>query len=134
MSGLVLKLAASERLLINGAVIRNGSRNSTISILTPNANILRLKDALHPDEAQSPVSRICYMAQLILSGDHDAHEGTRLILAGINELLDVFSDHEVRSILIASAAKFNAGKTYAGLKLLRKIIPIEKEMLEGSIR
>ena len=45
MSGLVLKLAPKERVLINGAVIENGDRRTRVAILTPNANILRLKDA-----------------------------------------------------------------------------------------
>ncbi|MDJ0638091.1 MAG: flagellar biosynthesis repressor FlbT, partial [Paracoccaceae bacterium] len=38
MSGLVLKLAPKERVLINGAVIENGDRRTRMSILTPNAN------------------------------------------------------------------------------------------------
>ena len=37
MSGLVLKLAPNERVLINGAVIENGDRRSKIAIKTPNA-------------------------------------------------------------------------------------------------
>ena len=50
MSGLVIKLGPKERVLINGAVIENGDKRSKISIKTPNANVLRLKDAIHPDE------------------------------------------------------------------------------------
>lgn len=63
MTGLVLKLAPNERVLINGAVIENGERRSKISIRTPNVNVLRLKDAIHPDEAKTPVTRACYIAQ-----------------------------------------------------------------------
>ena len=48
MSGLVLKLSPKERLLINGAVIENGDCRCRLSIITPDANILRLRDALHP--------------------------------------------------------------------------------------
>lgn len=70
MSGLVLKLGPRERILINGAVIENGDRRSRLSIVTPKANILRLRDALHPDDASTPVRRICYTAQLILTGTH----------------------------------------------------------------
>ena len=58
MSGLVLKLGPGERVLINGAVIENGDRRSRISILTPNANILRLRDAIHPEEVNTPVRRV----------------------------------------------------------------------------
>ena len=69
MSGLVLKLAPKERVLINGAVIENGEKRSRLSVMTPNANILRLRDAIHPDEVNTPVRRVCYIAQLVLSGD-----------------------------------------------------------------
>ena len=71
MSGLVLKLGPHERVLVNGAVIENGDRRSRISILTPHANILRLRDAIAPDEVNTPVRRVCYIAQLVLSGDAD---------------------------------------------------------------
>ena len=68
MSGLVLKLTPHERVLVNGAVIENGDRRGKLSILTPNANILRLKDAIRPEDATTPVRRVCYIAQLILPG------------------------------------------------------------------
>lgn len=35
MTGLVLKLAPKERVLINGAVIENGDRRSRLAIMTP---------------------------------------------------------------------------------------------------
>jgi hypothetical protein len=77
MSGLVLKLGPKERVLINGAVIENGDRRTRLSIMTPNANILRLRDALHPEEVTTPVRRVCYIAQLVLSGDADARGRAR---------------------------------------------------------
>lgn len=81
MSGLVLKLSPKERVLLNGAVIENGDKRSKFSIVTPNAKILRLKDALHPNEVNSPVSHACYTTQLVLSGDRDA-DTARLIPTG----------------------------------------------------
>ena len=74
MSGLVLKLGPKERVLINGAVIENGDKRSRLSIMTPNANILRLRDAIHPEEVNTPVRRVCYIAQLVLSGDANPNE------------------------------------------------------------
>jgi flagellar protein FlbT len=58
MSGLVLKLGPRERVLINGAVIENGDRRARLSIVTPNASILRLRDAIHPEEVTTPVRRV----------------------------------------------------------------------------
>ena len=57
MTGLVLKLGPHERILINGAVIENGDRRSRLNIVTPNANILRLKDDVQAGgSATSPSS------------------------------------------------------------------------------
>ena len=53
MTGLVLKLGPHERVLINGAVIENGEKRSRLAIMTPNANILRLRDAIHPEEVKA---------------------------------------------------------------------------------
>ena len=74
MTGLVLKLAPKERVLINGAVIENGDKRSRLAIMTPNVHILRLRDAIHPEAVNTPVRRVCYVAQLALTGDADATE------------------------------------------------------------
>ena len=58
MAGLVLKLGPKERVLLNGAVIENGDKRCKFSIVSPDAKILRLKDALHPDEVKTPVARV----------------------------------------------------------------------------
>ena len=96
MSGLVLKLSPKERVLINGAVIENGDRRSRLSIVTPNANILRLRDAIHPEEVNTPVRRVCYIAQLVLSGDVDHEEARMQLLRGIEQLSQVLTDPDSR--------------------------------------
>ena len=52
MSGLILKLNPKERVLINGAVIENGDRRSKFRIMTPKANVLRLRDAINPEKSK----------------------------------------------------------------------------------
>ena len=99
MTGLVLKLAPKERVLINGAVIENGDRRSRLAIMTPNANILRLRDAIHPEEVNTPVRRVCYIAQLVLSGDADANDARMQLLRGIEQLSQVLTDHDSRAQL-----------------------------------
>ncbi len=62
MTGLVLKLGPHERVMINGVVMENGDRRARLNILTPEANVLRLRDAIHPSEANTPVRRVVYVA------------------------------------------------------------------------
>ena len=132
MSGLVLKLAPGERILINGAVIENGERRSRLSIKTPNANILRLKDAIHPEEACTPVRRVCYVAQLILSGDASAEEGKTQLLTGIEQLSQVFFDEDSRRSLDAATTATVEERFYQALKALRELIPREDRLLQAA--
>lgn len=130
MSGLVLKLAPGERLLVNGAVIENGDRRSRFSIITPGARILRLRDALHPREATTPVRRVCYLAQLVLSGDAAEAEARPDLLTAIRQLEDVLTDAESRALLDEAVEAIVADQFYAALKALRQLLPREARLLE----
>ena len=132
MSGLVLKLAPRERVLINGAVIENGDRRSRISIMTPNANILRLKDALHPDDAKTPTRRVCYIAQLALSGDAPPEEARRQLLVGIEQLSQVFRDADSRAALMSATEAVTQDQFYQALKALRTLLPREDRLLAAA--
>lgn len=129
MSGLVLKLAPKERILINGAVIENGDRRSRLAIVSPNAHILRLRDAIHPDEVTTPVRRVCYIAQLVLSGDADAGEARLQLLRGIEQLSQVLTDADSRVHLDAATEAIVEDQHYAALKSLRRLLPREQRLL-----
>ena len=129
MTGLVLKLSPKERVLINGAVIENGDRRSRLSIMTPNANILRLRDAIHPEDATTPVKRVCYAAQLVLSGDAEAEDMRLQLLRNIEELSQVLTDHDSRARLTEATDALLADKHYQCLKALRALLPREERLL-----
>lgn len=129
MAGLVLKLAPKERVLINGAVIENGDKRSRLSIVTPDANILRLRDAIHPEEATTPVRRVCYAAQLILSGDAKQEEARLPLLRRIEELSQVFTDSDSRACLAEAAEALLTDHPYKCLKALRALLPREERLL-----
>ncbi|PLL14628.1 flagellar biosynthesis repressor FlbT [Tabrizicola sp. TH137] len=129
MSGLVLKLGPHERVLVNGVVIENGDKRSRLSVLTPNANILRLRDAIPPDAANTPVRRVCYMAQLVLSGDAATEEMRMPLLRAIEQLSQVLTDPDSRmQLTIASKAALD-GQFYPVLRALRSLLPREERLL-----
>ncbi len=132
MSGLVLKLGPKERVLINGAVIENGDRRSRLSIVTPNANILRLRDAIHPHEVNTPVRRVCYVAQLVLSGDAEPAEAKHQLLRGIEQLSQVFTDFDSREQLTEATQSVMNDQHYQALKALRCLLPREERLLAAT--
>lgn len=129
MSGLVLKLSPKERVLINGAVIENGDRRSRLSIVTPDAHILRLRDAIHPDEATTPVRRLCFAVQLVLSGDHTRERARPALLRQIEELSQVFHDTDSTRLLTEASDAIIAEQHYRALKSLRGLISREDRLL-----
>ncbi|MFA7432388.1 MAG: flagellar biosynthesis repressor FlbT [Gemmobacter sp.] len=134
MTGLVLKLGPHERVLINGAVIENGDRRARFAIVTRNANILRLRDAIHPGEVTTPVRRVCYIAQLVLSGDAGAQEARMQLLRGIEQLSQVFCDHDSRERLAEATDSVLADHHYQALRALRCLLPREERLMAAAAR
>lgn len=132
MSGLILKLGPRERVLINGAVIENGERRSRLAIKTPNVSILRLRDAIHPEDANTPVRRVCFAAQLLLTGDADPGDMQTDLIRRIEELSRVFTDSDSHRLLSQATAFLLDEKYYPCLKALRSLIPREDRLMAAT--
>lgn len=133
MSGLVLKLGPNERVLINGAVIENGDKRSRLAIITPNANILRLRDAIHPEEVTTPVRRVCYITQLVLSGDVPPTDAKMQLLRGIEQLSQVLTDHDSRALLAQATDYVIEAQHYQVLRTLRSLLPREERLFAAKL-
>jgi flagellar protein FlbT len=129
MSGLVLKLGPRERVMINGVVMENGDRRTRLNIVTPDAKVLRLRDAIHPDTANTPVRRVCYIAQLVLAGEADPEEARRQLLRGMEQLSQVFQDPDSRGHLADATEAVVEGRFYQAMKALRALMPREARLL-----
>lgn len=132
MSGLVLKLGPKERVLINGAVIENGDRRTRLAIVSPNAHILRLRDAIHPEEVNTPVRRVCYIAQMVLAGDAAPDDVRQQLLRGIEQLSQALTDPDSRAQLSIATEAVLEGAHYQALKALRALLPREERLLAAA--
>jgi flagellar protein FlbT len=100
--------------------------------MTPNANILRLRDAIHPEEVNTPVRRVCYIAQLVLTGDSDAGEARLQLLRGIEQLSQVLTDHDSRTQLTLASKAVLEDQHYQVLKALRSLLPREERLFAAG--
>ncbi len=132
MPGLILKLSPQERFVVNGVVIENGDRRARLGILTPDSNVLRLRDAIHPDDATTPVSRVCYILQLILAGETDAETAKTQVLTGIGQLIPVFTDAASSRSLELAATDVAEDRFYPALRALRSVLPAEGHLMALS--
>lgn len=132
MAGLILKLGPNERVLINGVVMENGDRKSTLRIQTPNASILRLRDALHPDEAKTPVARAYYNAQLVVAGSADEEESAELLHDQLSALNVVFGDTPQATHVATAREALKKRGFYAVMRALKPLLAIERELLTAK--
>lgn len=132
MTGLILKLQPRERVLINGALLENGDRRTRFNIVSNDAKILRLKDALHPKDINTPVRRVYYIAQLAITGDADPKEARNQLLNGIESLSQVLTDPDSR-VHLTQATEAAIGQHFYGcMKALRQLLPREDRLLAYS--
>ena len=129
MPGLILKLRAHEQILVNGVVMQNGDRNARLIIKTPDAKILRLRDAIHPEEATTPVKRVCYIAQLAVAGETDTAVAKAQLATGIGQLADALMGLDGAECLEEALASLADDNFYAVLRALRRLLPIEEGLL-----
>jgi len=133
MSGLVLSLKAEEKFLVNGALLINGSKRSQIRIGDDDVNVLRLSDALHPDEVTTPVRRIYYAAQIFLSGDAKANDISADILDGLSALEVVFENTPLQDQIQKSKKAAADGRYYSLICALRPLLVLEAKLLDVAV-
>ncbi len=131
MAGLILKLAPNERVLVNGVVMENGDRKTTLKVKTPDAAILRLRDALHPDDATTPVTRAYYAAQRVVAGEENPDAGATTLRPMLAALAEVFRGGQAEQIELAVDA-LRRRNFYSVMRALKPLIELEKALLAGA--
>lgn len=132
MAGLVLKLRPFERLLINGAVLQNGSRAARLRVRTAGASILRLRDALHPRDAASPAGRIYYLAQLAIAGEAEIAEVTSELTPLFEEAIGAATNESERNAFLRAREASTAGKLFSVMRAMKPLLDANKNSLPES--
>jgi len=128
MSGLVLKIAPGERFIVNGALLENGDKPARIRIADGNVRVLRCRDALRPEEVDTPVKRIYFAIQLLITGDLDVTDTVPAIDAECVALLDIFRPIDPE-LIPTLRSMLSRGNHYSALCHLRQILTIESQLL-----
>lgn len=125
---LKLTLKPTEKVVINGAVITNGGSKATITVEN-SAVIMRQKDIMLPEDADTPARRIYYAIQLAYldeAGREDTLETTRQLIL---DFLKAVPTQETRAILEPMGAELANGQFFAALKRCKSLIEFEEARL-----
>lgn len=125
---LVIDLKPSERIIIGEALITNDSARTRLHI-EGDAPILREKDILRTDEADSPGKRIYLMVQMMYlsRNPEELHED---YFKAIKDMQNAVPTTAVNFMKINDA--IIEGKYYKALKEAKTLINYEKELLDHA--
>lgn len=123
-----IKLPSKEKLIINGAVIENSGEATTI-ILHNRVDILRRKEVMSEEEANSPARRVYYSLQCAYLFDNDRPRYLDLYRQFSSDYREAAPSADV--ILAEVDALVDAEKFYDALRKTQELMDHEADRLEA---
>ena len=125
---LKLSLKPGEKFVLNGAVVQNGDRRTTL-VLQNKASVLREKDIMQPEDAATPARRIYFPMMMMYLDDGGATRYYDEFAQRLTEFMGVIRTPEVLAECVAISKHAMAREYYKALMLCRKLIEYEDERL-----
>jgi flagellar protein FlbT len=125
---LKLSLKPGEKFVLNGAVLTNGDKRTSLMIQNK-ASILREKDIMQPDEATTPARRIYLpIMMMYLEGDSSEQHYNDFALR-MTEFMGAVQNRAVLAACIEISRDVVSGAYYKALMMCRKLFDFEQERL-----
>ena len=125
---LKLSLKPGEKFVLNGAVVQNGDRRGVL-ILQNKASVLREKDIMQADEANSPARRIYFPVMMMYLDEANASRFFDEFAHRLNDFMGVIGNASVLADCVAVSRHVMSREYYKALMLCRRLIEYEDERL-----
>lgn len=126
---LKLSLKPQEKFVVNGAVLQNGDRRGVL-LLQNKASVLREKDIMQPEDANSPAKRIYFPVMMMyLDGGPPKGANYDHFVERITEFMGAISNPEIMRECVALSKDVMGCDYYRALGRCRKLIAYENEVL-----
>ena len=122
---LVIKLRAKERLIVNGALIRNAGDSVTTLHLLNRASVLHEKDILLPENVTSPLEHLYIALQnILLEGDADGQRRAQAVKTAALIYAGAITNANVKICTLISDVIRLIGENdiFKALRLLKPVI------------
>lgn len=122
MAGLIFKLRPYEEFLVNGVLVQNGDRKARLRVKTAGASIMRVRDAMKPEEATTAERRAYYVAQLAVSGEMSEGEAGPILRRAIETLGSEYAGRAEIETIRSAADELAQGKFYNVMRKLGDLV------------
>jgi len=125
---LKLSLRPGEKFVLNGAVVQNGDRRA-VMVLQNKASVLREKDIMQPDQANTPARRIYFPVMMMYLEEPNADRYYDEFALRLGEFMGVIANPAVLADCVNISRQVMEGEHYKALMICRKLIEYEDERL-----
>ena len=125
---LKLSLKPGEKFVLNGAVVQNGDRRSAL-LLQNKASVLREKDIMQAEEANSPSRRIYFPVMMMYLDQAGSERYQDEFVQRLSEFMGAVRNPEILADCVNISRHVMAKDYYKALMLCRTLIEYEDERL-----
>ncbi len=125
---LKLTLKPSEKFVINGAVVQNSDRRTTL-VIQNRASLLREKDIMLPEDATTPMRRIYFAIMMLYLDDGAIKQHQDSFLELMSSFMNAISNAEAVAQCVHVIQQVHEKQYYKALVGCRKLFPFEEERL-----
>ena len=125
---LKLTLKPGEKLVVNGAVLQNGDRRSSL-VIQNRASILRERDIMRPEDADTPMRRIYFAVMMMYLDDRSEKQFYDEFVQRMSEFMNAISTPEALAECVEIIQLVHGKQFYKALLACKKLYPFEEARL-----
>jgi len=125
---LKLTLKPNEKVLIGTAVLTNAGSKAEI-IIQNNVPVLREKDIITEENADTIAKKIYFIVLNMYVDAKNESEYHTIYFKLINELMDIAPKTEILALIMEISQKILEGEHYIALKVCKKLLNFELELM-----
>lgn len=125
---LKLSLKPGEKFVLNGAVLTNGDKRASL-VLQNKASILRQKDIMQPEQADTPARRIYFPIMLMYLDGADTETYYNDFALRMTEFMSAIASRDALALCVEISRDVMAGAYYRALMQCKKLFEFERERL-----
>jgi len=125
---LKLSLKPGEKFVLNGAVIANGDKRTSL-IIQNKACVLREKDIMQAEEASTPARRIYFPIMMMYLDTDEAEVYYSQFALRMTEFMDAIRDRKALAVCVEISRDVMSGAYYKALVKCRTLFDFEQERL-----
>ena len=129
---LKLSLKPGERFVLNGAVVQNGDRRASL-VLQNKASVLREKDIMQAEEANTPARRIYFPVMMMYLDEANADRYYDEFVRRLTEFMQVVKNPQVLADCVGASKQVMDREYYKALMTTRRVVDYEDERLGKNV-